>query len=117
MKQQDVNWPAVRALARVWRPIGEQLAMAEAADAGFDGGEFSGPMHARYEEKVYHETAADVAARFNLQGPTLEEMVQFAEYYEYGHLLAAVGKTQAMRKMPKEENPPRPVEGWGEYPT
>jgi len=72
---------AVRAYHRIMRPWWANQEEAEAADAGFDGGEWSGPAHARITEHVEEETMRHVAGRFNvpLRAMELEIMRQYHE--------------------------------------
>lgn len=80
---------AVRAFRRVWEPIGESMAEAEAADAGFDGGEWSGPAHSCMQQEEYHKLLARVGARFGYSESFLGNLVLDAEYHEMNRLLDA----------------------------
>jgi len=57
---------AVRAFNRVWMPKQERHEYGMEADAGFDGGEWSGPIHCDMMERDYYATMKRVAERFGL---------------------------------------------------
>lgn len=50
-----IGW---RAMTRALDELEDDLNEAELADAGFDGGEFSGPAHWRTQEEAREELAA-----------------------------------------------------------
>ena len=52
---------AARAFQRIWEPIDLSLGEAATYDAGFDGGEWSGPAHATIREKQLDACLARVA--------------------------------------------------------
>lgn len=79
MRIEEVRWPAVRAFRRVWGPKSEALGEAEAADAGFDAGEFSGPAHANIQLDEYNAALERVARRFGIEATALDSMV-FIDY-------------------------------------
>lgn len=77
-----INWAAVRAYRRAAGPIIQASGEAEEADAGFDGGEWSGPAHATMLEERLVELERRVAARFNLTRRELMYMCLDADYEE-----------------------------------
>jgi len=81
---------AIRAFRRVWAPIAVQLDIASAADAQFDGGEWSDAASARTEERVHAEALARVAARFGLTAAELEYGVEVAFEKEYDRFFASL---------------------------
>ena len=58
--------PVVRAYRRVMAPLVESMQYAEHMDAGFDGGEWSGPAHAQQMERTEFEVAGRVLGKFGL---------------------------------------------------
>jgi len=74
---------AVRAFARVWGPKSESFAIGAAADAGFDGGEWSGPANSCAEQAEYQATVAMVASRFGVTADQLEEAIYAAAEAEF----------------------------------
>lgn len=74
--------PAVRALRRVWAPIGSALAEAEEADAGFDAGEFSGPWHANFADDEWHRVIRGVADRWGVDEGRLWTATQYWDWEE-----------------------------------
>lgn len=70
---------AIRALRRVWAPKAESFAIGAAADAGFDGGEWSGPAHSHMEQDEYQATLAAVGSRFGLTAEQLEYAIYQAD--------------------------------------
>lgn len=67
---------AVRAFERIWEPIASALDEAERADAGFDGGEWSGPAHANIYDREYRRILALVAGRFGMDEDGLDLALQ-----------------------------------------
>jgi hypothetical protein len=67
---------AIRAFNKVWGPKADALAVAAQADAGFDGGEFSGPAYGYITVRVFEETLAAVAERFGLTAAELDNAIQ-----------------------------------------
>lgn len=80
---RQVNIRAVRAFNRVWKPISKNLVYAECCDAGFDGGEFSGPAHRRLFEAQYECVLTKVAIRFGMVAQDLERDVEQAHHNEF----------------------------------
>lgn len=73
---------AIRAFGRIWFWISRELDRGAEADAGFDGGEFSGPINAKYQEEEYARQIAKVAARFGLDAEHLDNAVRESDDYE-----------------------------------
>jgi hypothetical protein len=71
---------AAKTALRVWAPKAVQLDLIERADAGFDGGEWSGPWHAERQREAYERTLAEVAPRFGLTAPQLEYAIEVYEH-------------------------------------
>ena len=72
---------AVRAFEKVWLPLSDELDAAADLDAAFDGGEFSGPLHAEYHENLYEDTLKSVAYRFDIDERELHDL-----YHERQHV-------------------------------
>lgn len=62
--------------ARIWLDILSEDAIAADADAGFDGGEFSGPAHGR---KVMRDLR-DLAARVHIRGDEIDHRRSWIEW-------------------------------------
>lgn len=71
-----INYPAVRAFNRLWTPITWEIGMAEDADRGFDGGEFSSRFHADRWEFEEKRLLRVVGSRFGLTDGELERMTR-----------------------------------------
>lgn len=76
--QQIRNMQAVRAFNRIWGPISDRLEGVAEADAGFDGGEFSGKFHGELLEREFWRVMDLVAARFGLTGAQLYAAIEVA---------------------------------------
>lgn len=74
---------AVRAFHRLMRLITAQHEEASRLDAGFDGGEFSGPAHARMYEDDEDRIAALVAKRFGFEYDELNEAISYTDHLTY----------------------------------
>lgn len=81
MKLEDVDFRAVRAFDRIIGPKFHSLFLAEEADAGFDGGEFSGPAHGEDVDSVINEVAQTVATCFGYTRGEVLEMVDIADHH------------------------------------
>ena len=96
MKVENICYPAVRAFNRTYGPIAERRNMAERADAGFDGGEWSRVSHSNMAFDEFNETLARVAPRFGMTLDELESHVIAAGHLEVerfmNHKLKGEGK-------------------------
>jgi hypothetical protein len=98
-----INWPAdrtklaVKAMVRLWAPIGESFAIGAEADAQFDGGEWSGPANSTREQEVYEALLTRVAERFGLTSQALDYAIQKKEYDEFDCMRAGALKSRARR--------------------
>lgn len=72
---KKLNYPAIRAFIRVWNPIADELEEGARIDAGFDGGEFSGPANARYASYEHEKVCRQIAERFGMTGDELSLQV------------------------------------------
>lgn len=88
---------AIRAAHRVLRPILESCEQGRAADAGFDGGEFSGPAHDRLEMDERTEALQRVGARFGLTADDLEHAMWVADNVEWDLFMEARCTPRAYR--------------------
>lgn len=70
-----------KAFERIWEPIALDLDTGRLADAGFDGGEFSGPAHDTYYDRAYQALLERVAPRFKMTPRELDWMLQ--EYWNH----------------------------------
>lgn len=84
MTAATINYPAVRALTRLWAPIEQAFAAGEEAAYGFAAGEFSGPAMCEERDEALSVLAAEVAPRFGLSRVDL-----LAQANEYWHQQAA----------------------------
>jgi hypothetical protein len=75
---KPINFPAVRAANRAWDVMFAAFADAAAADAGFDGGEWSCGFHDRAAHAAASHIADRVAARFDLTSDELLDHVHRA---------------------------------------
>lgn len=76
---------AVRAVDRLLRPSREANELGRIADAGFDGGEFSGPWHNQKEYEEEQHALHLVSARMNIPVSEIEResMRQIYDYMMY----------------------------------
>jgi hypothetical protein len=91
-----LNYPALRAFTHIYAPIAERQWIGAQADAGFDGGEWSGPAHSRILERIEQRIARDVAARFDMTGQELLRQWNIYTYYEADRWMAAQFRTISM---------------------
>ena len=79
----------VRSFQKIWSVKSDAISFAAEMDAGFDAGEFSGPMHGERAEGEYEATLRYVAERFEMESKELENLIyaygmeQFERYYPY----------------------------------
>lgn len=96
MHLSEVNWTAVRAYHKLIKPIAEQSAFAAQADAGFDGGEFSGPWHDKRFETECQALQDRVADRFGIDRLEFADMMWLDAHHQdacfFDALFAAAGK-------------------------
>ena len=85
-----INFPAVRALSRALRPVQEARELAERADAGFDAGEWSGPLHAEAAEQEAGEMAAKVGQRCGLSADDLLDQYSASSHHQEGYWMQAL---------------------------
>ena len=86
---------AIRAFHKLWMQHSPDLAYAREMDAGFDGGEFSGPAHDNLEEEEYQRIVSIVAERFLIDPLYLNDKIDEAEYIEFEYFL------ESMRNSPE----------------
>lgn len=67
----QLNFPAIRAFNRAFRPINEAYDVSCAMDYGFDAGEFSGSAIARSFDREMERVAKQVADRYGMDPETL----------------------------------------------
>jgi hypothetical protein len=79
---ETVCWPAVRAFTRLFTPIAQAQSMAEACDAHYDGGEWSGPAHDRIYNDLWNNCCYRTARRFRIPPTRLAHMILTAGYHE-----------------------------------
>jgi len=77
-----MNKAAIKAVLRLWSQIAPSLELAEEADSHFDGGEFSGPAHARIQKNQYERIIDQVATRFDMRPDDLEYEVEAFRWEE-----------------------------------
>lgn len=82
MQRPSLNFPAVRAFVRAMLPSAAAHAEAAYADAQFDGGEWSAPLHDLLWEGERERIAGAVAPRFGLLPLELLYDVAVASDYE-----------------------------------
>lgn len=80
-----MNIAACRALSRLLAIKYRPLEQAEAADAGFDGGEWSGPAYSRVYQEIELQTIDEVAQRFSMDMEDLAEDWDNYQWMEEGH--------------------------------
>jgi hypothetical protein len=73
---------AIRAVGRIAGPKIIASEIGTFHDAGFDGGEFSGPAHSRYEEEVFMDAVRLVASRFGMTPDGLINAIHLAAQEE-----------------------------------
>lgn len=81
---------AVRAYVRLQTTIMAELDYAARADAGFDGGEWSGPAHDFIAERTLQALMERVAVRFGVTAEQLERALIDATYRETEYLEKAI---------------------------
>jgi hypothetical protein len=86
---------AVRAFNRVFTPIMRDMSMAEACDAHFDGGEWSGPAWAEMYDDERNRVLTLVAWRFGLTAPDLNNAIYEADAESIDRYLEKQGVVQA----------------------
>jgi hypothetical protein len=102
MRTDDINWPAVRAFRRIMVPISDSHDEAARWDAGFDGGEFSGPAHDRMLEEEYQRVLEIVAGRFGIEPADLENMTLLADYHQWNCFLHSIAKFRVYDEIGEE---------------
>jgi hypothetical protein len=85
-----ICFPAVRAFIRVMMPRWRSQEEAAAADAGFDGGEWSGRWHAEAAEREADEMAARIAPRFGLTTAMLEAHLLGYAHEQQQHFMESI---------------------------
>lgn len=85
-----VNIHAVRAFHRLMRPITESHQKAIELDAGFDGGEFSGPAHEHMLLDDEDRIASYVAKRFGIDEDDLNEALSYFDHLNYSRACDAL---------------------------
>lgn len=74
---------AVRAYFKALSIATEGFAEGEAADAGFDAGEFSGAFWASKYDKAERSVRWAVAERFGMSGDALSSVISCYEYQQH----------------------------------
>jgi hypothetical protein len=90
------NYPAVRAFNRVFAPIARGIVQQACVDAQFDGGEWSGAIHANLFREAELHIAYRVGYRFGLTARQLLAQVEAAIYHEHQMFMEHLEREQPL---------------------